>query len=181
MSILRFLGLDQTRAATAVETDTIRKITQELNALDPERAKYIAAFSYILSRVARADLNISPEETRTMERIIVELGRLSEEQAIIVIQMAKSQNILFGGTEDFLITREFNKMATYEQKLELLECLFAVSAADQSISTVEDNEISRIASELRIEHRDFIAVRSSFREHLAVLKEKPGPPMSKPS
>jgi uncharacterized tellurite resistance protein B-like protein len=172
MSILRFLKLDQERpGVSAAETETVRKITRRLDALEPERARYIAAFAYILSRVARADMNISPEETAAMERIVVELGKLPEEQAIIVVQMAKSQNALFGGTENYLVTREFNRIATREQKLALIECLYAVSAADESISTLEDNEVSQIADELRIEHRDLVSVRSSFREHLAVLKK----------
>jgi uncharacterized tellurite resistance protein B-like protein len=172
MSILRFLKLDQERdEAQSAETETVRKITRELDALDPEQAKYVAAFAYILSRVARADMRISPAETQTMERIVSGLGKLPEEQAVIVVQIAKSQNILFGGTENYLVTREFNRVATHEQKMALLECLFAVSSADESISTIEDNEISQIANELRIEHRDYISVRSSFREHLAVLKK----------
>jgi uncharacterized tellurite resistance protein B-like protein len=71
------------------------------------------------------------------------------------------------------VTREFNRIATHEQKLALLECLFAVSAADESISTVEDNEVRQIADELRIEHPEFIAARSAFRDYLAVLKKTP--------
>jgi uncharacterized tellurite resistance protein B-like protein len=51
-----------------------------------------------------------------------------------------------------------------------LDCLFAVAAAHEDISTIEDNEISQIADELRIEHREFISIRSKYRDHLAVLK-----------
>ncbi len=173
MSILRFLKLDLGRVEQerpSAETESIRKITTALDSIEPERAKYIAAFAYILSRVARADLQIGTEEVRMMERIVMGIGQLPQEQAILVVQMAKTQKVLFGATEDFLVTREFNELASREQKLALLECLFAVSAADDSISTVEDNEIAQIANELRIEHKDFIAVRSGFRDHLAVLK-----------
>jgi uncharacterized tellurite resistance protein B-like protein len=171
MSILRLLkvNVDRTDQAPS-ETETIRKIIQKLDQLEPERAKFIAAFAYLLSRAARADLDISPEETKVMERIVMERSRLPEEQAVIVIQMAKTQNILFGGTENFLVTREFNSLASHEEKMGLLDCLFAVASADQSISTVEDNEISQIADELRIEHRDFISIRSKYRDKLAVLK-----------
>ena len=87
--------------------------------------------------------------------------------------MAKAQNLLFGGTENFLVTREFNKMTTREQKLALLACLFEVSASDDSISTAEDSEIRQIAAEINLEHRDFIAVRYAFRDRLSVLKKKP--------
>ena len=172
MSILKFLKMDSTPpGASPAETDTVRRITAALDELDPERARYVAAFAYILSRVARADMAISPDETRMMERMVVELGGLPESQAVIVVQMAKSQNVLFGATENYLVTREFNRIATRDQKLALLECLFAVSAADQSISTVEDNEVRQIADELSLEHPDFIAARSAFRDYLAVLKK----------
>ena len=176
MSVLKFLGLEQKDAAAsaAAETDTVRRITDALDRLDPDRARYIAAFAYILSRVSHADLNISPEETRAMEQILVERGGLPEAQAILVVQMAKTQSLLFGGTENFLVTREFNKIATREQKVALLDCLFAVSSSDESISVTEDNEIRQITSELRLDHADFIAARSRYRQHLAVLKEPPG-------
>jgi uncharacterized tellurite resistance protein B-like protein len=174
MSILKFLKLDPAQTShSSAETVTVRKIASALDQLDPERAKFIAAFAYLLSRVARADLVISPEETSAMEQIVMEHGGLPEEQAILVVQMAKTQNALFGGTENYLVTREFNRIASREQKIALLHCLFAVSTADNSISTVEDNEVSQIADELRIEHRDFIAVRSKFRNYLAVLKKAP--------
>jgi len=177
MSILEFLGLarpregaDAGRAAPSGDTETVRKIVTALESMDPDRARFVAAFAFILCRVARADLYISPAETRLMERVVMERSGLPEEQAILVVQMAKTQNTLFGGTENFLVTREFNKIATHEQKLALLECLFAI-ASDEMISTVEDNEISRICSELQISHEEFVSVRMAYRDHRAVFKK----------
>ncbi len=172
MSIFRLLKQNLVDLGKAPsETDTIRKITQALDRLEPERAKYIAAFAYLLGRTARADLQISAEETAVMEQIVSVHGKLPEEQAIIVVQIAKAQNTLFGGTENYLVGREFKEMSDYPERLALLDCLFAVAAADHSISTIEDNEISQIADELRIEHRDFITVRSRYRDSLAVLQD----------
>jgi uncharacterized tellurite resistance protein B-like protein len=172
MSLLQLLRKNVETNASAA-TDTVRKITRALDSLDADRAKFIAAFAYLLSRVARADLNISPEETGVMERIIMERGGLPEEQAIIVVQMAKTQSILFGGTENYLVCQEFRALATHEQKMALLDCLYAVASADASVTLIEDTEISQIADELRIEHPDFISVRSKYREYLAVLKKTP--------
>lgn len=177
MSVLKFLGLEKHKVLSegpSPETETVRKIVDALEGMEPERARYIAAFAYLLSRVAHADLNISPEESRVMERIVMDRGGLPEEQAILVVQMAKTQNRLFGGTENFLVTREFNEIASREQKTALLHCLFAVSAADQSISTREDNEIRNISKELLLSHEDFIDVRIAYRDYLSVLK-KPAP------
>lgn len=155
------------------ETETVRKIVRQLDNLEPERARFIGAFAYILSRVARADMNISDVETREMERQVIRLSGLPEEQAVLVVQIAKTQATLFGGTENFLVTQEFKDMASLDQRLSLLDCLFAVAAADKVISTVEEREIRLINDELQLTHDQYIAARSNFREYLAVLKDPP--------
>ena len=152
------------------ETETVRKIVRQLDNLEPGRARFIAAFAYILSRVARADMNVSDEETKEMERQVIHLSSLPEEQAVLVVQIAKTQATLFGGTENFLVTNEFKDIANLEQRLALLDCLFAVAAADKVISTVEEREIRLINDELQLTHDQFIAARFKFREYLAVLK-----------
>ena len=174
MGIRSFLGLPEPQPAAASETATVRKVVEALDHLDEERARFIAAFGYILGRVAHADLKISPEETAAMERIIMEHAQLPAEQAMVVVQTAKTHNQLFGGTENFLVTREFHRAATREQKMTLLDCAFAVAAAEGHVSGAEDNEIRQIASELRLDHPDFIAVRSRWKDRLAVFQNLPG-------
>ena len=173
MSILKFLGInldEPGRVTSSPQTDTVRKIVQKLDQLPEEQARYIAAFAFLLSRAARADLTISPEETEVMERIVMQQSGLPEELALVVVQIAKTQNQLFGSTENYLVTREFERMATREQKLALLDCLFAVAAADENITSEEDNVVKQIASELKLSHDEYIAARSRYREYLAVLK-----------
>jgi len=174
MSIWKLFGFGNEaspRAAAGAETETVRKITAALDQLPPERARFLAAFAYILSRVAHADQKISPEETSAMEQIVMREGSLPEEQAVIVVQMAKTQSLLFGGIEDYVVTREYNNLANREEKLGLLHCLYAVAAASGSVSMAEDNVIRQISSELKLEHPDYIAVRLQHKEFLTVLKE----------
>ncbi len=173
MSILDLLGFGRSsdsKSADAGSTETVRRIVQKLDALEPERARYVASFAYILSRVANADLEISDEETREMEKILVDLGHLPEDQAILAVQIAKTQSRLFGGTENFLVTREFKELASLEQRHELLHCLFAVSAADDSISSAEEAAVKQIASELGFTHQQFAEVRSQYNEKREVLR-----------
>jgi len=151
-------------------TDSVRRIVDALDKLEPERARYVAGFAYILGRVAHADRETTREETLAMERLVAEKSGLPAGQAMVVVQIAKSQNLLFGSTEDFLVAREFGDVATLEQKIGLLHCLFAVAATHGGVSTVEDNEIARVAAELRVPHEEFVRVRVAFREHLNVLK-----------
>ena len=173
MSILQKLlgAVSSPEEGPSAETDSVRRIAARLEALDPEQARYVAAFAYILGRVANADLHISEEESRAMEAQVQEHGDLPEDQALLVVEIAKSQNRLFGGTENFLVTREFGQIATREQKLALLDCLFAVSAADGSISIAEEEQVRRIASELGLGHREYVEERARYSDHRSVMKD----------
>jgi len=174
MSILDALGwgskAKDAGSNSTSDTETVRKIVAALDRLDPARARYLAAFAYLLSRVAFADLDISDDETRAMEQTVREKGGLSEEQAVMVVHIAKTQNRLFGGVENFLVTREFAQIASREQRISVLHCLFAVAAADGSISSAEDTTIRKMASEMLLDHSDFIEVKSHYTEFLAVLQ-----------
>jgi uncharacterized tellurite resistance protein B-like protein len=151
------------------EPAPLRETLDPLEHLEPGRARYLAAFAYLLGRVAHADRHVSVEETRAMETLVREQGQVSEDQAMVVVQLAKSSNLLFGGTADFLVAREFAALATYEQKLALMRCLFAVSATDEAISTAEEGELHRIANELKIDRADLVALRVAHQRHLPGL------------
>ena len=175
MSLWKIFGIENQKHSESlgsVETETVQKITTTLKELKPKQARFIACFAYILTRVAHADQHFSVEEIETIEQLLVREGRLSKKQADIVIQIAKSQSILFSGIEDYMVTREFNKIANQDQKISLLHCLYRISAANQSISNIEEGAIRQIARELKLNHRDFILARLHFKEHLALLKDK---------
>jgi uncharacterized tellurite resistance protein B-like protein len=170
MSLLRFLGLGGSAGSQTHEIEGVRTIVDALDTLEPDRARHLAAFAYILSRIAHVDQHVSEQETAVFEQVIAEHGHLPAAQAKLVVEIAKAQSLLFRGIEDFQVTRDFSSRATHEEKLALLDCLFAVSSADQTIAVIEDNEIRRITRELRIEHADYIAARLAYRGHLGVMK-----------
>lgn len=162
-SIRAWLGVDTPEKD---EFAPLRETLEALDHLEPDRARYLAAFAYLLGRVAHADQHVSPEETGAMESLVREQVQLSQDQAIVVVQLAKTSNLLFRGRANFLVAREFSELATYDQKLALMRCLFALSAADAAISTAEESEIHRIANELRIDHPDLVALRVAYKRHL---------------
>lgn len=166
MSLRRWLGLTEEVEPAAGGLDAIE---QALDGMEAERARFVACFAYILGRVARADHHVTAQETAEMERLIVERAGLSPAQAALAVQLATAHGLKHGGTEDFLVTREFARLAGRDQRLALLDCLFLLSASDRSIVLLEDNEVRRIASELKLEHSDFIASRSAYLQHLKVL------------
>jgi uncharacterized tellurite resistance protein B-like protein len=149
--------------------DALREVIDALERLEPERARSLAQFAYLLGRVAHADQHVSPEETRAMEQLVQNEGAIPAEQAMLVVALAQTSNRLFGGTENFTVAREFSTAATYEQKFSLVRCLFAVSAANGRISIAEEREIQRVARELRVEPSDVMKLRPEYKSHLPGL------------
>ena len=169
-SVLDWLrGLTQSTEARG-DTDTVRRIVAELDKLEPERARYLAAFAYVLSRVAGADFHISEVETAKMVELVHRLGQLTEAQALLVVEIAKSQQRLFGGTENFLVTREFREIASEQQRFDLLRCLFAVAAADSTISPEEEAQLWQVAGELGFSRVEFTQIRGEYQELRSVLQ-----------
>ena len=158
-------------AGASAETATVREIVAQLEQMPPDDARFLAGFAYILSRTATADLHVSDDETRQMERIVVEYGHIPEAQAVIVVQIAKTRADLFGPTEDYLVTREFRRVATDEQCLDVLRCCFLVGASDGSITAEESGTLSSIADELGIDDTAVRKLRAEFAEQSAALQE----------
>lgn len=156
--------------AVTGETETVRRIVARLETLPAERARYLAAFAYVLARAAESDLDISAAETAVMEGALVDLGGLDTAQAVLVVEMAKFQARAKFGTEDFLVTREFAGFATDEQKQAVVRACFVVSAADDEISSDEAQTINEIAYELGIERPALNAIREEFVDKFTAIR-----------
>ena len=170
ISVLEWLRGRSATTDEAGDTDTVRRIVSELDKLEPHRARYLAAFAYVLSRVAGADLQITAVETAKMVELVHRLGQLTEAQALLVVEIAKSQQRLFGGTEDFLVTREFREIASEEERFDLLRCLFAVAAADGTISSDEEAQLWQVATELGFSRPEFAEIRSDFSDMRSIIQ-----------
>ena len=142
--------------------------------MDPQQRRYLAGFAYVLSRAAHADLDITAEETQLMERVLIEIGKLPEAQAVLVVEIAKNQADLYSGTEDFLVTREFAERTTEEQRRAVVEACFAVVASDREITSTEYAELTQIADELGLTRDELNVIRNEYKEHLTAIKQMRG-------
>ena len=163
-SLQGWLGISD--SAATPEPAPLRELINALDRLEPSRAQYLARFAYLLGRVARADEHISDEETRTMETLLAEQGGLPADQAMLVVGLAKTTNLMFGTSADFAITQEFADSTSYDDRVALAKCLFAVAASDARISTSEEAEVHKITNHLRIERPDLTAIRLQYKRAL---------------
>ncbi|MBF0106023.1 MAG: TerB family tellurite resistance protein [Deltaproteobacteria bacterium] len=150
--------------------ESLKTISKCLSDMSADQASLFAAFAFILHRVAYADNCVTPDESIKIKTILMRWGAMTEAQAKLVSQIAAVQNQLKGGTDNYLVSREFKETATGEQKSNLLRCLFAVAASDDLISALESDTVRMISKELGFSHREFIEIRRDFVDKLAALK-----------
>ncbi len=180
MSFLRFLQPDHVTApsrpaartgAARPEPETVRRITVKLSGLPPERAAFLAAFAYVLTRVAAADLDVSAAEADEMARQVEAFGGLPAEEAGLIVGIAVHEAVTGAGTDDFYVTRRFVELSSREQREQLLHCLFAVAAPGDDLISFEENKVIReISDELGFTLAELNEVRRAYAERMAVVQ-----------
>ena len=152
------------------DTATVRRIVAKLEAMPPEQARLLAAAAYTLARAANADLDISDEEPAAIERELQEGEHLDEATAVMVTEMAKLQAMTVGGTEDYVVTREFKSISSPELRLRVMRACFAIAAANGTISAEETSVLNQIAEELDIDDATLNTIRADYHEQLSSVQ-----------
>ena len=155
----------------AGDTATVRRIVAKLEAMPPDQARFLAAAAYILARAANADMDISDDETAAIESELQGHESIDEATAVLVTEMAKLQARTVGGTEDYVVTREFRNLATEAQRISVLRACFAIAAVNETISAEESSVLNEIGRELDLDPATVNAVRADYHEKLSSVQE----------
>jgi uncharacterized tellurite resistance protein B-like protein len=170
MSFLsRFLRPDSKSEASS-EPRSMQPLLSELESLEPERALYLAAFAYVMSRVAAADRVIEEAEIEEMRRALIDEGSLPADQAELVVSLATTEAREQGGSQDYVITRRLAELTPREERQRVLDCAIRVAAADQRIEGHEEKELRGIARQLGFSDRQFLKSLNRFRDLRSVLQ-----------
>lgn len=173
MSLLRFLGIGGATRDRESEPASLTEIGAQLDALPREEARFVAAFAYLLARIAGADLRTDDVERDSIAHRLETFAEVDHELARLLAETAIRAASTHHASDDHLVARAFRNMTEQPERIRLLRCLYAVAAADGKISTVEDNEIFEVAVAIGVRRADVITLRMEFKEHLGVLKALP--------
>src|SRR6476660_9452522 len=155
----------------AGDTATVRRIVAKLEAMPPEKARFLAAAAYTLARAANADMDISDDETAAIESELQGHESIDEATAVLVTEMAKLQAKTVGATEDYVVTREFKALSDNDQRIVVLRASFAVVAANGTISAEETAVLNGIAEELDIDDASLNAIRADYHEQFSAVQQ----------
>lgn len=145
-------------------------IRGELSAADEETVLVVTAIVGLLGAVAYADGNFAPEERA---RVREELSRVHgmTSQGIDAIASALSRHILEVATVQLPhYARILRELGDQELRLDVLEMLIALAAADEVITNAETNVMRQITTSLGLTQRDYNAAQAKYKDRLQVLK-----------
>jgi len=172
MSLWKLLGISKDGGATAPELGLLfEHIERILVGASPDEIKLVTGFAGMLGKVAYADTEITREEAEHIREVLgselaLGLGRVEQIAELLEQERARLFTI-----EDYIYVRLVNEVATPAQKQALITAMFAIAAADGTVRDREEQVIRTASKGLLLTHRDFIAARKQFRDHLAVLKK----------
>ena len=119
---------------------------------DPERSRFISAFSHALARVAYADKSVAEEERAVMRDVLRDASGLSEPEVDLVVELAMAQIRMSSDSVDAEEPKPFTEI----QRDQFIESLYAVGNADGVLTEEERTEIENIALELGFPGQDDI-------------------------
>ena len=123
---------------------------------DPEQALKLAVTA-LLFEVAESDFRQQPEEKEALLKMVRGYFELDRADAEALLSMAKSEHA--DSTDYHEFTRLINQHYSAEQKNRLIEMLWQVAFADQSLHRYEEHVIRRLAELLYVPHSVFIAAK----------------------
>lgn len=136
-------------------------ITRRLGGLEadaPEdRGRVDLAVAALLVEVLRADYDVAPQER---QQVVVAVSRLLGLDATVSAALvAEAERHIDKSHDLYQFTSQLNQSWSEEEKLQLLEALWRVAAADETVHKYEEHLIRRVADLLHVPHSGFIRAK----------------------
>lgn len=130
------------------------------NTGDDEHVLRLAIGALLLEMTRMSD-EIVAEECEAVEFAVREHFDLSESEAQELLEMAEEERS--NSTDYFQFTSLINNHYTPEQKVKLMELLWRIAYADDSLHRYEEHLARKVAELLYVPHSSFIAVKHRVR------------------
>jgi len=120
------------------------------------------ACAALLIEVTKTDSHIDTRETTALVKILKATFSLDDSTLTSLLLMADLESRQATSLYEF--TSLVNAAYTYEERVQLLENLWQIAFADNSIDRYEEHLIRKIADLIYVNHSDFIRTKLKVRD-----------------
>jgi uncharacterized tellurite resistance protein B-like protein len=129
--------------------------------ITPE-VRRLCALGGLMGIVAQADGEIDRREMEEIRRQLRLRNHFDPESLEVLMTIIEEESVR--GLDRRSLIAEYADKATFEERIQLLDLLFAVASADQAPTYMELEELRGIASGLGLSHRQYIDAKVRCRD-----------------
>lgn len=144
-------------------------VDEHLPEADEPTRRIVTAVAGLLARVAYADGEYAPEEQAALRRELGRVHGLEAHGVHAISELVKDEiaQVALLGDHDW--TRDLKEHASRELRIEVLEVLLEMAAADHVLTHAETVQLRRITKALGLTQREYNELQAKHRDKLSVL------------
>jgi uncharacterized tellurite resistance protein B-like protein len=151
-------------------TKLMRAVRAELAGADDTLVRVVASVTGLLGQVAYIDRHYVPAEEERIRQELARVEGLSPAGVEAICKTLRDNIHLIAEVEARDYATTLRDLADRPLRLEVLDVLLDVAAADQVVSLTETNLIRRLADVLGLTQAEYNASQERHREKLSLLK-----------
>ena len=132
--------------------------------LENDNVYFICLFGSLLASVAQADGHFHEDERKALQEILSERFDFSNDEKKLLFKVIEEQSR--HGFDFHEVVTEFNRRVSYNDRINAMDCLWAIAVADGEISHAENEEVRRITKAMHIPHQVFKESKKKFLKQL---------------
>lgn len=148
----------------------LRVVRRELPDADETTATVVSAIAGLLGAVAYADRSLSAEEDQRIRRELARVHGMTDAGIQAICRVLEEHIIEVSTVQTPRYSRLLLELGDRELRLEVLEVMLEIAAADGTIGNVETNVLRQVTTALGLTQDDYNALQEKHRARLAVLK-----------
>ena len=145
-------------------------VRNHLSGADDETVRIVVSVAGLLACVAYTDRQYAESEKSVIRSELARIQGLSNAGIEEIGKLLEENIFELTATSSQTYLRELRELSDYEMRVEVLDVLLSLAAADETVSVVETNFLRRAATALGLSPDDYNAVQTRYRVKLSVLK-----------
>jgi uncharacterized tellurite resistance protein B-like protein len=159
----------QPKSETAAAPSLYEVVRTHMPDADEEAQRIVTAIAGLLAAIAYADSHFAPAEESRMRTELARVQWLDARGVDAIVEALRADIVVHATTLAPRYTRELRELANRELRLEVLEVLLDIAAADGTIGLQEVTALRRTADALGLTQADYNALQARHRNLLSFL------------
>ena len=132
--------------------------------LPDDKLYFICLFGALMAAIANIDGHFDEAEKKALKKALSDHFDFKAKELKILFEIISE--LVNHGFDFNEVTTELNNLTTYNEKVNMTDCMFAIGGADGELSHDEAEEIRRITKAIRIPHKVFIESKMKILSRL---------------